>query len=52
MLDVGSLVAGTMYRSQFEERLKKVIEEIKDSGAILSSTRCTCWWAPDQPAAA
>ena len=35
MLDVGSLVAGTMYRGQFEERLKKVIEEIKDSGAIL-----------------
>ncbi len=35
MLDVGSLVAGTMYRGQFEERLKKVIEEIKESGAIL-----------------
>ena len=35
MLDVGSLVAGTMYRGQFEERLKRVIEEIKDSGAIL-----------------
>lgn len=35
MLDVGSLVAGTMYRGQFEERLKKVIEEVKESGAIL-----------------
>jgi ATP-dependent Clp protease ATP-binding subunit ClpC len=35
MLDVGSLVAGTMYRGQFEERLKKVIEEIIASGAIL-----------------
>ncbi|MFQ5575751.1 MAG: ATP-dependent Clp protease ATP-binding subunit, partial [Anaerolineae bacterium] len=35
MLDVGSLVAGTMYRGQFEERLKRVIEEIKDSQAIL-----------------
>ena len=35
MLDVGSLVAGTMYRGQFEERLKKVIEEIIQSGAIL-----------------
>ena len=35
MLDVGSLVAGTMYRGQFEERLKKVIEEITNSGAIL-----------------
>ncbi|MGQ9555773.1 MAG: Clp protease N-terminal domain-containing protein, partial [Anaerolineae bacterium] len=35
MLDVGSLVAGTMYRGQFEERLKKVIEEVKRSQAIL-----------------
>jgi ATP-dependent Clp protease ATP-binding subunit ClpC len=35
MLDVGSLVAGTIYRGQFEERLKKVIEEIRDSGSIL-----------------
>jgi ATP-dependent Clp protease ATP-binding subunit ClpC len=35
MLDVGSLVAGTMYRGQFEERFKKVIEEITNAGAIL-----------------
>jgi ATP-dependent Clp protease ATP-binding subunit ClpC len=35
MLDVGSLVAGTMYRGQFEERLKKVIEEIKSTRSIL-----------------
>lgn len=34
-LDVGSLVAGTMYRGQFEERLKKVIEEVKASQTIL-----------------
>lgn len=34
-LDVGSLVAGTMYRGQFEERLKKVIDELTSSGAIL-----------------
>jgi ATP-dependent Clp protease ATP-binding subunit ClpC len=34
-LDVGSLVAGTMYRGQFEERLKRVIEELKASAAIL-----------------
>jgi ATP-dependent Clp protease ATP-binding subunit ClpC len=34
-LDVGSLVAGTMYRGQFEERLKRVIEELKTSDAIL-----------------
>jgi len=34
-LDVGSLVAGTMYRGQFEERLKRVIDEFKVSGSIL-----------------
>ncbi len=34
-LDVGSLVAGTMYRGQFEERLKRIIEELKQAGAIL-----------------
>ncbi len=31
-LDIGSLVAGTKYRGEFEERLKKVIEEIKTAG--------------------
>jgi ATP-dependent Clp protease ATP-binding subunit ClpC len=34
-LDVGSLVAGTMYRGQFEERLKRVIDELKSADAIL-----------------
>jgi len=34
-LDVGSLVAGTMYRGQFEERLKRVIEELTSSDSIL-----------------
>ena len=34
-LDVGSLVAGTMYRGQFEERLKRVIDELKSSDTIL-----------------
>jgi len=34
-LDVGSLVAGTMYRGQFEERLKRVIDELIASEAIL-----------------
>jgi ATP-dependent Clp protease ATP-binding subunit ClpC len=34
-LDVGSLVAGTMYRGQFEERLKKIIAELKESDNIL-----------------
>ena len=31
-LDMGALVAGTKYRGEFEERLKKVIEEIRNSG--------------------
>ena len=34
-LDIGSVVAGTMYRGQFEERLKKVVDEIKGSSNIL-----------------
>ncbi len=34
-LDVGSLVAGTIYRGQFEERMKRVIDEIKTSKSIL-----------------
>jgi ATP-dependent Clp protease ATP-binding subunit ClpC len=34
-LDVGSLVAGTMYRGQFEERLKRVIDELISAQAIL-----------------
>ncbi|MDA1129182.1 MAG: ATP-dependent Clp protease ATP-binding subunit [Chloroflexi bacterium] len=31
-LDMGALIAGTKYRGEFEERLKKVIDEIKTSG--------------------
>jgi ATP-dependent Clp protease ATP-binding subunit ClpC len=31
-LDMGAVVAGTKYRGEFEERLKKVIEEIKTAG--------------------
>ena len=31
-LDMGALVAGTKYRGEFEERLKKVIDEIRNAG--------------------
>jgi ATP-dependent Clp protease ATP-binding subunit ClpC len=34
-LDIGSLVAGTKYRGEFEERLKKVVEEIRSSGDCM-----------------
>ena len=34
-LDMGALVAGTKYRGEFEERLKKVVEEIRNSGNCL-----------------
>lgn len=34
-LDMGAVVAGTKYRGEFEERLKKVIEEIKAAGNII-----------------
>ena len=34
-LDIGALVAGTKYRGEFEERLKKVIAEIKAAGNVM-----------------
>jgi len=34
-LDIGSLVAGTKYRGEFEERLKKVLDEIKSAGNCI-----------------
>lgn len=35
VLDMGSLVAGTKYRGEFENRLKKVIEEIQNDGHVI-----------------
>lgn len=35
MLDMGSLVAGTKYRGEFEDRLKKVIDEIQKDGHVI-----------------
>lgn len=34
-LDIGALVAGTKYRGEFEERLKKIVGEVKETGTIL-----------------
>jgi ATP-dependent Clp protease ATP-binding subunit ClpC len=34
-LDVGLLVAGTKYRGEFEERLKKIMEEIRSAGNVI-----------------
>jgi len=34
-LDMGAVVAGTKYRGEFEERLKKVIDEIRSAGNII-----------------
>ncbi|MHC5248460.1 ATP-dependent Clp protease ATP-binding subunit [Enterococcus sp. LJL90] len=35
MLDMGALVAGTKYRGEFEDRMKKVIDEIYHDGQII-----------------
>lgn len=34
-LDLGAMVAGSKYRGEFEERLKKVMEEIRNSGDVI-----------------
>lgn len=35
MLDMGSLVAGTKYRGEFEERMKHIIDEIYEDGNVI-----------------
>ncbi|ARD48176.1 ATP-dependent Clp protease ATP-binding subunit [Sporosarcina sp. P33] len=34
-LDMGTVVAGTKYRGEFEDRMKKVMEEIRQAGNII-----------------
>jgi len=34
-LDMGTVVAGTKYRGEFEDRLKKVMEEIRQAGNVI-----------------
>lgn len=35
VLDMGTLVAGTKYRGEFEDRLKKVMDEIRQAGNVI-----------------
>lgn len=35
MLDMAALVAGTKYRGEFEERMKRIIEEITEDGNVI-----------------
>ena len=34
-LDMGSLLAGTRYRGDFEERIKQIMEEVRQSGNVI-----------------
>lgn len=35
MLDLSGMIAGSKYRGEFEERIRKVIREVTDDGNIL-----------------
>jgi ATP-dependent Clp protease ATP-binding subunit ClpC len=34
-LDLGSILAGTKYRGEFEERLKRIVEEAQNDSAVI-----------------
>ena len=38
LLDMGTLLAGTRYRGDFEERIKAVMKELEDTPALFCSS--------------
>ena len=42
-LDLSSVVAGTKYRGQFEERLKKIMAELKESAENIVNLHLGRW---------